>query len=107
MNPNDPQHPWMRLAAAARRAPDGRDTAAPYGFATRVVALAYAQERKMTSLLERFSLRALGLACLLTGLTVATNYSVVIKLFTEEEAIVAPVTMTDDPVAELIDVASS
>ena len=32
MSPQDPRHPWSRLAAAARRAPDDRDTAAPPGF---------------------------------------------------------------------------
>ena len=60
MNPTDPQHPWSRLVAAARRASDDRDTAAPYGFATRVAALAFTQERKMASLVERFALRAVG-----------------------------------------------
>lgn len=105
MNLNDPRHPWSRLVTAARRAPDGRDTAAPYGFATRVVALAFARERGAVSLWERFSLRALAVACLLTGLTVATNYSAVTKLFVENET--APAMMVDDPVSELIDVASS
>ncbi len=47
---------WLRLVAAARRAPaDSRDTAAPYGFATRAVALAFAGplERRTSSLFER------------------------------------------------------
>ncbi len=74
MNPNDPKHPWSRLVAAARRAPDGRDTTAPYGFATRVVALAFAQERR-TSFFERFALRAVGVSCLLALLSVAVNYA--------------------------------
>ena len=105
MNPNDPKHPWQRLAAAARRAPDDRDTVAPFGFAGRVAALALSAERSAVSLLERFSLRALGIACLLTMVTLATNYSVVTRLFAEDEAI--PAMTTDDPVAELVDVASS
>jgi hypothetical protein len=105
MNPNNPRHPWSRLVAAARRAPDERDTAAPYGFATRVAALAFAQERSPVSLWERFSLRALAVACLLTGLTVATNYSAVTKLFVENETVT--VVTVDDPVTELIDVVSS
>ena len=108
MKLDDPKHPWSRLTAAARRAPDDRDTAAPYGFATRVAALALRQERRVSSLLERFSLHALGVACLLTWATVTTNYSVVTKLFVEEETVPAVTTITtDDPVAELVDVASS
>jgi hypothetical protein len=75
MNPNDPKHPWSRLAAAARRAPDDRDTAAPFGFATRVAVLAFAPESKRASLFERFALRAVGVSCLLALLSVAVNYS--------------------------------
>lgn len=100
MNPDDPKHPWARLTAAARRAHDDRDTAAPYGFATRVAALAMAQERVSVSLFERFSLRALGVACLLAVVTVATNYSAIANVLVEDEGIV-----TDDPVAELVDLA--
>ena len=100
MNPEDPKHPWARLTAAARRAPDERDTAAPYGFATRVAALAMAQERVSISLFERFSLRALGVACLLAVVTVATNYSAIANVLAEDEGLV-----TDDPVAELVDLA--
>lgn len=68
--------PWQRLVAAARRAEDDRDTAAPYGFATRVVALAMAGDRVTTSaLFERFSWRALSVAGLLALISVASNYS--------------------------------
>jgi hypothetical protein len=57
MNPN--LTPWDRLAEAARRAPvtDGLDTAAPYGFATRVAALGLAARGEPPSILESFSLR--------------------------------------------------
>jgi hypothetical protein len=65
---------WARLTSAARQVSDDRDTSAPYGFATRVVALAYAQEEKVVSLLERFALRAVGLAALLAIGSVALNY---------------------------------
>ena len=102
MNPEDPKHPWTRLTAAARRAPDDRDTAAPYGFATRIAALAMAQERIAVSLFERFSLRALGVACLLALVSVAANYSAITNVLGEEEAGV----LTDDPVTELVDLAS-
>jgi len=73
MNLDDPRHPWTRLTAGARRASDDRDTAAPFGFATRVAALA--QTRKSVSLVERFALRAVGLACLLAVVSVASNFS--------------------------------
>jgi hypothetical protein len=101
MNPDHPKDPWSRLTAAARRAPDDRDTAAPYGFATRVAALALAPERAALSLLERCSLRALGVACLLALVSVAANYSAIAAALAEEEGIV-----TDDPVGELVDLAS-
>jgi hypothetical protein len=74
MNVTDPKHPWSRLVAAARPAPPADDTA-PYGFATRVVALAFAHERRVVSLFERFALRAVGVACLLAVLSLAGNYS--------------------------------
>ena len=73
-NLNDPRHPWTRLTAAARHVPDDRDTTAPYGFTTRVAALALSSERKMGSLFDRFALRALGVSCLLALGSVAMNY---------------------------------
>jgi hypothetical protein len=82
MNLDDPRHPWTRLTAAARRAPDDRDTAAPYGFATRVAALARAQEQRISSLFERFALRAVGLSCLLALGSVALNYAELRTLLT-------------------------
>jgi hypothetical protein len=98
MNLNEPRHPWSRLVAAARHAPDGRDTVAPYGFATRVVALAFARERAVVSLFDRFALRALGLACLLAVLSVAVNYSALTKSVLVEDELPA-----DDTVALLLD----
>ena len=79
MNSADPRHVWSRLTAASRQVVDGRDVAAPYGFATRLAALAMAQERKMVSLFERFALRAVGVACLLAVASVAVNYSAITK----------------------------
>ena len=101
MNSNDPKHPWSRLAAAARRSPDDRDTAAPYGFATRVAALAFAQERKVASLFERFALRAVGVSCLLALLSVAVNYSALTSVAgtTAEEEILP----ADDAVNVVLD----
>jgi hypothetical protein len=73
-NFNDPRHPWARLTAAAREVRDERDSGAPYGFATRVVALAFAQERRMSSLFERFAFRAVGVASLLALFSIVLNY---------------------------------
>ena len=73
-NFNDPRHPWSRLTAAARDVRDDRDAAAPYGFATRVVALAFAQERRVASLFERFAFRAVGVASLLALFSIVLNY---------------------------------
>lgn len=92
---------WSRLVAAARSAQDPRDAAAPYGFATRVAALALGQ-RRAVSLLERFSLRALGLAALLAVVCLAANFSTLTTLFRDEAA----TPTTDDPVAEVLDLAS-
>jgi len=95
---------WQRLVASARRHPDDRDLTAPYGFATRVVALAFAAERPVASLFERFSLRAMGVACLLALAAVAANYSSVRQLFDEQAA---PTAAADDPMAEMVDLATS
>lgn len=88
MNPNDPQHPWARLITAARTVKDDRDTAAPYGFATRVSALAFASERAATSLVERFALRAVGVAGLLALLSAAVNYSALSHTGSSEEGLI-------------------
>ena len=73
-NFNDPRNPWSRLTAAARTVRDDRDTTAPYGFTTRIAALAFAHEEKIASLFDRFALRALGVSCLLALFSVALNY---------------------------------
>jgi len=74
MNTPDPR--WERLTAAARQVRDERDTAAPYGFATRVAARAFAAvEPPFSALLAKLSWRALGVAALLALASVAINYS--------------------------------
>jgi len=76
MKPQVQDSAWQKLVAAARRAPDERATTAPYGFATRVAALALAAERRpFGSLFERFSWRALGVAALLAIGSVAADYA--------------------------------
>ena len=72
-----PRHPWARLTQAARQARAHGDTAAPFGFATRVAALALARDSRVVSLLDRFALRAVGIASVLAILSVAVNYPAV------------------------------
>ena len=91
---------WERLAAAARGVPDERDVQAPFGFATRIAALAMIGERPVASLIERFSLRAMILTCSLAVIAVAANYSSVRSFFQDQTP------PPDDPVAELFDLAS-
>jgi hypothetical protein len=75
MTPHDSRAVWLRLTSAARQVQDTRDAVAPYGFATRVVARAFSPDIRRVSLLERFALRAVGVAGLLALLSVALNYS--------------------------------
>jgi hypothetical protein len=107
MNLNDPRHPWTRLVAAARQTSDERDISAPYGFATRVAALAVQPQRAMASLLERFSLRAVGVAGLLALAAVAMNYQDIKAGAASEtvalEANVASVLPADESVAIVLD----
>jgi hypothetical protein len=81
---------WQRLAAAARRAPDDRDLAAPYGFAARVAAQAWAASGEPISFFEHFSLRlslrALGAACLLAVATAGASYPTLVKIFSDTPA---------------------
>ena len=107
-NLNDPRHPWSRLTAAARQVRDDRDSSAPYGFATRIAALALAQERRVASLFERFALRAVGVASLLALFSVVLNYQelstepLIASASAEEpELIIA----ADDAVAVVLDFA--
>ena len=99
MNTNDPHHPWSRLTAAARCAPTEGDTTAPYGFSTRLAALAFSGAGRGGSLYERFALRAVGVASLMAVASIAANFSA----FTVE-ANATEVIMEDyDPVAVLMD----
>ncbi len=77
---------WQKLVTAARRVRDERDEAAPYGFSTRVAAMAMAaREASIGSIFERFSWRALGLASLLAITSVAANYAWVSTTGSEED----------------------
>jgi len=94
---------WQRLVAAARRAaPAGRDESAPYGFPTRVAALAFGAESPSPSIFARLSLRAAAVACVLALVSVAVNYRAITGVF-ENESVVAA---NDDPVAEVVNLGS-
>jgi hypothetical protein len=109
-NPKDPRNAWARLASTARTMQDDRETSAPYGFATRVVAIAFAQERRVATLFERFALRALGVASLLALFSVVLNYEVLSSSPTANAPMVAmsddaDVLPADDAVAIVLDLA--
>ncbi len=101
MNPSDPRHPWSRLVAAARPAPDNRDPSAPFGFATRVAALALANPPRpsFSLVFERLSLRALGVACLLMLVSVAISYPAIARAFDDDVNV-------RDPIAEVLELES-
>jgi hypothetical protein len=91
---------WQRLTAAARQTPDERETVAPYGFATRVAALAMTAREPKLSVIEHLSLRAMFVACFLAVAAVGANYTTISHLFDDETP------PADDPVAALVDIAS-
>jgi hypothetical protein len=86
-----PDDSWQKLAAAARRAPpDDRDTAAPFGFATRVAAQAFSERRRPAPIFAQFSLRsslrAFCAAGALAAVAAVTSYPAAIKLFSSHDA---------------------
>ncbi len=90
------QDPWMKLVAAARRAPAEEPAALPLGYSTRVAAQGLAQRREPADLFGLLALRALGVALvvLLTSAAVGSLPS---------SATAADSTSDDlDPVAELV-----
>ena len=107
---HEPRHPWSRLTAAARTVQDDADATAPFGFATRVAALAFAQEGRVASLVERFALRAVGVATLLALFSVVLNYQALAPVAPKSAAAVSQVEETDlvpadDAVAVVLDLA--
>ena len=97
---SDPRHPWSRLTAAARRVSDERETSAPYGFATRVAALAFAHQRPVASLLERFAFRAVSVASLLALFSIVLNYQ---ALSTSTAPVVTPQVESSEPELVAVD----
>ena len=90
--------PWLKLVAAARRAPADEPMELPPGFATRVAALGLAQRREPADLFGVFALRALGVALAV----VVTSAVVGFPLSTASAADNNPSDEIDDPVAELV-----
>jgi hypothetical protein len=67
---------WQKLVATARSARDDRDESAPFGFATRVAALAVAAPLPSRwALFEKFAVRGLIAACAFSVAAVAFGYS--------------------------------
>jgi len=101
MNPSEKS--WARLLAAARRAPPpAADEAAPFGFATRVAALAFSAPASSPSIFGRLALRAAAVAALLALAAVAANYTAIRGAFDDT----SPGQATDDPVSEVVDLGS-
>lgn len=103
MNSSHPRDPWLRLTAAARRAPELPPAEVPFGFSTRVAALAFAAERRAGSVLERLSLRAVGVAGLLALASLAFSLSAVQGSSTTVEDLLLP---NDDTVDIVLDLSS-
>src|ERR1700691_5091335 len=95
---NDIEKSWQKLVAAARRAPPAADEAAPFGFSTRVAALAFESGRPAGSAFARLSLRAAAVAFLLAAIAVGVNYSAIVGAFDEG----ATSAGGDDPVTEVV-----
>lgn len=92
---------WQRLTARARTAPAGGGEAAPYGFATRVVARAFAvRPAGAGALFEKFALRGLLAAGVLGVASMAYSY---IALTAEADE---DFSLASDPLPELLGWAS-
>lgn len=100
MKPDDKS--LQRLLEAARRAPPAGDEAAPFGFSTRVAALAFERRQAPQSLFGRLALRAAGVAFVFAAIAVGVNYSAIKGAFDDETA--SP--SSDDPVAEVVNLGS-
>jgi hypothetical protein len=88
---------WQQLVTVARQAPVADDTAAPYGFATRLAARALSEQGQpaLVAVFGRFSVRALWVACLLMLVSMAANYVAFAGGEEDEQGLT-------DPVAEVL-----
>lgn len=103
---NTPEKSWQRLVEAARKAPQPGDEAAPFGFSTRVAALAFEQGRQESSGFARLSLRAAAVAGLFAVVAVAANFTAIRGAFEDDPAAASATNSSDDPVAEVVDMGS-
>lgn len=101
MSSPDPLLPWQRLTAAARQTPLHDSEAAPYGFATRIAARAWAEGAAPVSpLFPQVSWRAFGVAAAVALATLAVNYEALAQRSPEE------VVLSADPVSAAVDLTS-
>jgi len=94
---NDFESRWQQLVTVARQAPVADDTAAPYGFATRLAARALSEQGRpaLVAVFGRFSVRALWVACLLMLVSMTANYMAFAGGEDDEQGLT-------DPVAEVL-----
>jgi hypothetical protein len=91
------QDPWMKLVAAARRAPAEETAELPLGFATRVAVLGLAQRREPADIFGVFALRALGVALAVLITSAAIGYPI-----SSANAADSSTDELEDPVAEFV-----
>ncbi len=93
---NIPKQAWPRLTTAARRAPAPEGATAPYGFATRVAALAMTVPALPGRLWEKLALRGFLAAGLLSVAAVGYGFSAFTQITAEADA------LTEDVVSEVL-----
>ena len=84
---------WNRLAGAARQAPAREEAAVPFGFSTRVAALALSAPAPVPWLaaIRQLSFRALWLAGVIMLGSMAANYAALASNEDDEQSIADPV----------------
>lgn len=87
--------PWLKLVAAARRAPTKEAAALPVGFATRVAAQGLALRREPVDVLGSWAWRALTLALVVMVTSAAVSYPTLVGTSATDDDL-------GDPVAELV-----
>lgn len=93
---------WRKLTAAARQLPPPSDAAAPYGFSSWVAARALHGRELGGAWLERFALRALGVASLAAVLALAAHLSLPAVGVADEEVLFN----VEDPAAIVLGVSA-
>ncbi|HLP00635.1 MAG TPA: hypothetical protein VK163_01325 [Opitutaceae bacterium] len=87
--------PWLRLVAAARRAPEDETSLLPPGFATRVAAQGLALRREPADFFGFVAIRALGVALAVLVTSAMASYPLSKTSDNSNNDL-------DDPVAELV-----